>query len=182
MIIRNMKSNRNAAYYIITIGIFLLLKYWFALTNVSGLTFLLKPMNLLLELITGQQSVYMPNDGYHYPTLNIVIDKSCSGFNFWLLCFLMLAFLIIKNLNHHFSKIVAIPIVLILSYLITIFTNTSRIFASIIIQQQANQIFIGGQHLIHESIGIITNLTFLILTYFLTENFLFKKLQHAKLA
>jgi hypothetical protein len=40
--------------------------------------------------LTGSHSVYISDKGYYHDNLNILIEKSCSGFNFLLLCFCML--------------------------------------------------------------------------------------------
>ncbi len=78
-------------------------------------------------------------------------------------------------------KIFAVPTALFLSYLLTIFVNSSRIYASIIIQEQTKFIQINQDYL-HEAIGITTNLLFLILAYYLTEKFLIYKQYNAKSA
>lgn len=93
----------------------------------------------------------------------------------------MLTYLFLKYSDKNMRKFWAIPIALIFSYLLTLFVNTSRIFASIIIQNQTKCIQEYWQHIIHEAIGVITNLTFLILTYYITEKYIKHRQQHAKL-
>ncbi len=88
----------------------------------------------------------------------------------------------VKYFDKHFHKILTYPFALIGAYLLTIFVNSSRIFASIIVQTQAKNYFVNQQHLIHEAIGIITNLTFLILAYILIEKLLIHKRHNAKFA
>lgn len=94
----------------------------------------------------------------------------------------MLTFLFLKYADKTFFKYLTIPFALIVSYFLTIFVNASRIFVSIIIQQQANNFLSDRPHLIlHEIVGVITNLTFLILIYIVSEKFLTNKYQNAKL-
>jgi hypothetical protein len=65
---------------------------------------------------------------------------------------------------------------------LTIFVNAARIVASIIVQHQANNFLPNRLHLIlHEIVGVITNLTFLILIYIVSERFLTHKYHNAKL-
>jgi exosortase K len=176
-----MIENRNILYYLIAIVIFILLKFGFTIANNDDLLFLLKPTDKLVGLLTGTNSIYSSDKGYFCNTLNVLIDKSCAGFNFWLLSFLMLTFLGLKYSYNKFKRIFVIPLALIGAYFFTIFANTSRIFVSIVIQNQTNNIIKNQQHNIHELLGIITNLSFLILLYFLTNKILKKRNHYAKL-
>lgn len=177
-----MKTNKNIPFYLTTIGLFILLKYWYSIANNYNLIFLLKPTDKIVGLLTGSHSVYFSDKGYYHDSLNILIEKSCSGFNFLLLCFCMLTFLFLKYADKTIFKSLSILFTLIVSYLFTIFVNGSRIFVSIIIQQRANNFLPDRPHLIlHEIVGVITNLTFLILIYIVSEKLLTNKYQNAKL-
>jgi exosortase K len=164
------------------VGLFILLKFGFTVADNNDLTFLLKPTDKFVGLLTGSQSIYLADNGYYHNNLNVLIDKSCSGFNFWVLCFLIFTYLTVRYFDKHFHKTLTIPFALIGAYLLTIFVNTSRIFASIVAQTLTKNIFLNQQHIIHEAIGIITNLTFLILAYILIEKLLIHKRHNAKLA
>ena len=175
-----MPITKNLPYYLLALGLFLSLKFCFTIADNNTLTFLLYPTDKLVSLITGSQSVYFPDNGYYHEKLNIVIDKSCSGFNFWVLGFLVFAYLGLQYFDKHVHKMLTLPTALTFAYLLTIFANTSRIFASIVVQHQTAKIFSGKQYLIHEAVGIITYLSFLILAYYLIEKFLTHR-RHAKL-
>lgn len=166
----------------IAVGLFILLKFSFTFADHTDLTFLLKPTDKLIWLLTGSQSVYFSESGYFHEHLNIIIDKSCSGFNFWILCFLLFTYLIVKYFEKTLYKFLTIPTALLVAYLLTILVNTSRIFVSIVVQAQTKNFFLNDQHIIHEAIGITTNLTFLILAYVLIEKFLNHKRYNAKFA
>ena len=153
-------------------GIFILLKFAFTFADNDSLIFLLKPTNKLVEILTGSQSVYIADNGYLHTGLNILINKSCSGFNFWLLSFLVFIYLALKYFDKPLHKILAIPTSLIGAYLLTIFVNTSRIITSIITQNLTKNILANQQHLVHETVGIVTYLSFLVLAYYLMEKFL----------
>ncbi|MFY7672063.1 exosortase K [Tenacibaculum sp. MEBiC06402] len=177
-----MQTNKNIPYYLTAVGLFILLKFGFTLADNNDLTFLLKPTDKLVGLLTGSHSIYLSDSGYFHEHLNIVIDKSCSGFNFWILCFLLFTYLTVKHFDKTLSKTLTIPTTLIGAYLLTIFVNTSRVFASIVVETQTKRILLNQQHIIHEAIGIITNLTFLILAYVLIEKLLTHKRYNAKFA
>ncbi|MCL1937350.1 MAG: exosortase K [Candidatus Azobacteroides sp.] len=172
-------NNKNIPYCLTAAGLFICLKLGYTLADQDDLVFLLKPIDQLVELVTDSPSVYLAETGYYHEKLNIVIDKSCSGFNFLILCFLSFIYLIIKYLNRPLHKITAFPIAFICAYALTLFVNTSRILASIIIQNQTKDLILSRQHLLHEAIGIITNLSFLVLAYYLIEKLLMQKF-HAK--
>lgn len=176
-----MLTKKNLPYYLTAFGIFILLKFGFTLTDTEDLAFLLKPTDKLVALLTGSHAVYNPSKGYYHANINVLIDKSCSGFNFWILSFLIFIYLTIKYVDTTLFKIISFPVTLVGSYLLTIVVNTSRIFTSIVIQNQTRNM-IEQQHFIHESIGIITNVSFLVLCYVLTEKYLTKKRANAKLA
>ena len=177
-----MQTNKNIPYYLTAVGLFILLKFSFKLADNNDLIFLLKPTDKLVGLLTGSHSGYLSDSGYYHEHLNIIIDKSCSGFNFWILCFLLFTYLTVKHFDKSLHKFLTIPTALIGAYLLTIFVNTSRIFASIIVQTQTKNIFLNQQLLIHEAVGIITNLTFLILAYILIEKLLNHKRHNEKFA
>jgi exosortase K len=170
-----MQPSKNIPYYLTAVGLFILLKFGFTFADNDDLTFLLQPTDKLVGFLTGSSSVYFADNGYYHDKLAILIDKSCSGFNFWLLCFLMFTYLAVKYSRKPTHKIVSIPIALACAYLLAIFVNTSRIFASIIVQNQTKFLLPNQQHWIHESVGIITNLSFLILSYYLIEKLLIRK-------
>ncbi|MDF1699480.1 MAG: exosortase K [Saprospiraceae bacterium] len=176
-----MQTTKNIPYFLITFGLFILLKFGYTLADTNDLIFLLAPTNKLVGILTGSNSVYLSDSGYFHENLNIIIDKSCSGFNFWVLAFLLFTYLTVKYFESSRSKTLAIPASLIGAYLLTIFVNTSRIFTSIIVQPLTKNNFQYHQHTIHEAIGIITNLTFLVLAYMLLDKLLNQTQHHAKL-
>lgn len=175
-----MQTNKNIPYYFTAVGLFILLKFSFTLANNDSLIFLLKPTDKIISLLTGSQSVYHGENGYYHDKLNILIDKSCSGFNFWILTFLLFTYLALKYFDNFLYKALTIPTALIGAYLLTIFVNASRIYASIIVQNQTKNVLLKQQHLVHEAVGIFTNLSFLILAYYLIEKLLIQKQNNEK--
>ena len=176
-----MRKNRNIPYYLMAITLFVILKFSFSMAGNRHLAFLLKPTDAVIGLLTGSDSVYIANCGYYHAQLNVIIDKSCSGFNFWVLCFLLFTYPAIKHVDKPLSKLIVLPASLGGAYLLTLFANTSRIFVSIVVQAQAGNLLPGRQHIVHEAIGIITNLTFLVSAYILIEKLLStNKRRHAQ--
>jgi len=179
-IMRTVKTVENTGYYLTAALIFILLRVGFTLSDDKNLAFLLKPTDKLVSLLTGSHSVFIENSGYFHEKLNIIIGKSCSGFNFLMLSFLVFAWLALKYFNKPLRKYLNIPIALISAWLLAVFVNTSRILASVAVQNRIEFFFPGRRHLIHEAVGIITELTFLVLTYCLIENLLKQRGYHEK--
>lgn len=179
---KTVQTKENLPYYLTAVGIFVSLKFSFTYADNNNLMFLLSPTNKLVEFLTGSHSLYLSESGYFYDQHNIIIDKSCSGFNFWVLGFLLFSYMALKHFDRTFDKILIIPSALIASYLLTIFVNTSRIFTSMVVQAQSKNLLLNQQHIVHEAIGIVTNLTFLILAYLLAEKLLIHKRDNGKFA
>ncbi len=173
--------NKNIPYYIISFILFIVLKVGYRYAGTEHLDFLLNPTNKVVALLTGLPSTYTHNSGYFYEQLNVVIDKSCSGYNYWLLCFLMLTFLLLKYTTTSLQKVSALCISILGAYVLTIGVNSARIFTSITIQSQDLSFLKIDPELIHQAIGITTNLTFLVLIYLSIERVLIHKKSDAKL-
>ena len=173
------KNKKNIPYYVTAIALFILLKLGFTHANTDDLLFLLAPTAKLVELLTGSQAIYMTGNGYYFENLNIIIEKSCSGFNFGILCFILFTYLVLKYFNKQSHKIGTFSMALICAYLLAIFSNTSRIIASVVVRNQTINFLHNQQYILHEAVGIITNLSFLILAYYLIDKFL-KQKYHAK--
>ena len=172
----NMIVPKNIFYYLTAILLFLVLKFGYTIADTNDLFFLLQPTDRLVGLLVSSKSVYFADKGFYYNDFNFIINKSCSGFNFLLLCFSMFAIVAFKNINLIKQRIVIIPAALLLAYVMTIFVNASRIFVSIVLQNQAKH-FLSQKNsvIVHETIGIVTNLSFLILIYILLERLLKKQ-------
>ncbi len=173
-------ENNNLIYYCIVFAIFLFGKLAFHYADTKSLQFILAPVNKVLGILLGLRSVYQSGEGYYYESLNIIINKDCSGINFLLISFLAFSYLILQYHDKALKKIAEIVLVLFSSYLFTIFVNTARILTAIILQHGKIKLFLNHQMHFHEGIGIIVNLTFLILAYVLAEKNLNNKNQGKK--
>jgi len=176
-----MINPKNIPFYLICILIFLILKFGFTRATHSNLKFLLAPTSKIVETATGTDSEFIDGSGYFNQKLNIIIDKSCSGFNFLVLCFISLSFTAFKYLKTNIRKLFAIIFLLIASWFITIFVNASRILFSVFVH---NQGFVGSNNnaeWMHQAEGVFVYLFFLILIH-LIFNYLLNKIfkKHAQ--
>ncbi|MBC7451705.1 MAG: exosortase K [Cytophagales bacterium] len=148
------------------VTIVILLKIAISIEN-DDLTLLLKPVDRVVSLITDSPSVYLTDIGYIHHDLHIVIDKSCSGFNFFIICFTMLSMLIVRQVNKGRHKVMLLPAVVTCSYVLTIFANSSRILISIFLTHAAE--FSKTYSWLHQAEGVFVYLFFLISIYLIFE-------------
>lgn len=171
-----MKQYTKYIYYLFTMIIFMALKVWYTTTDHDQLLFILKPTQLLVEAFIGSSAIYDSTHGYFYPDLNITIEKSCSGFNFWLLSFTLFVFVALNHLRSTAWKLLTIPLMLLLSYLLTPLVNASRIVTSIVANNYTQQFSDYPITWLHQAEGTFIYLFFLLLFYTVLQFFF---LQHA---
>lgn len=163
--------HKQIPFYLAAGIIFLLLKLGHSMADHNALQFLLWPTSKLVALMTGASSSYLPEGGYFHAQLNIVINKSCSGFNFWLICFLMLYSMGLFGAKKIVHKALWLPGSLFLAYLLTIFVNSSRILIALALNSSG----IGKEQAwLHQAEGVFSYLFFLLIIYF-SFDFLLKK-------
>ncbi|MDR2948351.1 MAG: exosortase K [Prevotella sp.] len=165
----------NIILFLICLTIFTALKLAFPYLETDALRFLLAPTNKIIEFIFGSTATYNSETGYFHPYLNMVINKSCSGLNFYLISFLMYSYLIIKlGLT---KKWLSIPSALVLAYITTILANVSRIAGYVIIMNTESSLFsLSEMSWLHQAEGIFVYLAFLILAY-ITFNYITNKIE-----
>lgn len=168
-----MNWNQKTIYSLILASVFLVLKFFFREADNSQLSFLLMPTSILVNVFTGSNSVFLPEHGFFHEELNLVIDKSCSGFNFWLLCFTLFSFTLLhsKKININF---LFLPSLLFATYLLTIFVNTSRILIASKIKLLLYFLNQDNHHLTHEAIGSFVFVFFFTLFYLLLQFYLIR--------
>ena len=149
---------------------FLILKGWHHYASLSELNFLLFPTQVALQLLTGSTATYIPESGYFFSDYNILIDQSCSGFNWFLLAFLLSSGMTIQIIQDTQRRLLTISGLLVLSYGLTLLVNTTRIIFSLSVEQYLLE-YTAHAHLIQ---GVFVYLSFLLLwqlscSYFLHQ-------------
>lgn len=163
-------KTKNIIYYIIIFSCVIIVKIIYANATNDMLVFILKPLSSIISLVTGSNFSYSENIGFYFENLNISIDKSCSGINFWLISFVVFSILILNVFKSHIQKIVSILFVIIATFTLTLFANTSRILTSIFISKQTTFDY----PWLHQAEGIFIYLSLLILVYIITNRSLSK--------
>jgi len=171
------RNNYPVVYLLLIAFIFILLKLYHRTADTDDLLFLLSPIAKIVEVATGVSATYIPGSGYLYEHLGIIIDKSCSGFNFACLCFLIIYLPALKYLTGTRKRLLAIPVALLFSFLLTILANSSRILLSISIRTSTKRITEILPNWLHFAEGVFVYLFFLIVIYLLTNLILTQQTQ-----
>ena len=176
-----MINKKNVPFYFAALVAFICLKAYHRMAGVDEFALFIFPVSKIIEFLTGAEASYIIGEGYYFQSLDVLINKSCSGFNFCLISFLLFTFLFVSHFEKPIKKVGALLSSILLSYVLTVVVNASRIYALIVLQDMRVSFFIADQDILHQCVGIITYLTFLVLTYLAIERFLNKRTNsHAK--
>ncbi|VXB69427.1 putative Transmembrane exosortase EpsH [Flavobacterium sp. 9AF] len=155
---------KNKTHIIILIFVFIFLKFLFSIANVDEIRFVLYPVSKTIDFITNTKSIYLINKGFFNSNLNFIINKSCSGINFFILFFICVSFrlsILKKQLplykNLFFSSV--------FSLCITYIANTSRILCSINLPSEITL----DPKITHQIIGTGVYFFFLLFFYLLFD-------------
>lgn len=168
---------KNMLLTIVCFLIFVFAKFWFREAHNSDLLFLLSPTNWGVELFLGTRSVFTADLGYLFADLNIAIEKSCSGFNFLVISWLMACYTMISSeeLRSKVNVWLMIPIALILAYLATLLANISRItIYTVLMRQRITTLLDPNDTWLHLAEGVLVYFSFLLLFYFLLNRLITK--------
>lgn len=174
------KSIRTINYGLLFL-VFLLIKGWHTQTTTEDVVFLLQPVSLLFGWCSGYASIYHRGQGYYFAEPDILIHHSCSGFNFWMIAFLMLSVLLNTRIKSERLVLFSIPAGLAGAYLLTLLSNTSRIQAALLMNQHFPALESDYKAMLHEGIGVGNNLLFLIACYYIINSILSNHYSHEKL-
>lgn len=112
-----------------SIGLIFVLKAIYSMTSIAMLKWFLYPMIPIIELFTNHYFQWIDALGFSSPT-GIIIEKSCAGGNFFIICFALLCFKLLKfqGIAKTFLLIIFLGVC---SYFIMIIANTARIISAI---------------------------------------------------
>jgi exosortase K len=170
-----MKSKYTLIFTLLALSPALLFKWLQRDWSSDELRFLLYPVQGLVAVFTGQSSFYVAGEGYQFS--GFIIEKSCAGVNFLVICWCTLAYLSIQNQHKQSVKIKALLWSIPLSYGLCILANTFRILSALVLKR------LPGLHgpNVHEALGVVVYLSVLLLATALFHHFL-NFSNHAKLA
>lgn len=133
--------------------------------------FIIKPITFLVSIFYDTSFIYKDDVGFISQELAIIIGKECSGIKFFTTLFLMLLFSFIPKIEGIKKKTASFFCFLIVTYIVTILANTSRIIGSIWILQL--NLFSNEKQirLMHQSIGVTFYFTYLVLVFIIVSKY-----------
>ncbi len=174
-----MRSKKNFSFILLVVLIFLAGKYFYSLSTLDDVLFLVKPTTILVEGLLGVPSTFMANEGFYFSQYQIIINRSCSGFNLALIIFLMFTVIIYRRGYPLGLKMALLPMALLSGFASTVLINGFRIFSLTVLKKWEYTYPILQTHIFHEGMSILINLCYLITLYILVDKTT-KSLPHAK--
>lgn len=170
-----MKSKNTLFFTLLALVPALLFKWQQRSWGSDELQFLLYPVQKLVQVFTGLSAIYLAGEGYEFP--GFIIERSCAGINFLVICWCTLAWLSMHNSHPLRLQLKVLLFCLPLSYCLCIAANTFRILSALLLQR------LPGLHgpQVHEALGVVVYLSVLLLATTLFHHFL-NLPKHAKLA
>jgi len=159
-----MLPSTRYCYHTATAMLFVLLKLTYTHLDTAALRFLLAPTNVLVGIALNSPSYFSATRGYVHEALRFTIEKSCSGYNFWLMCWVLLAVEWGRRKGGGWRSIGALPALLVVSYGLTVFVNVARILTAMQVRAAlpAASRSLGW---LHEAEGVLVYLFFLVIIY-----------------
>lgn len=152
--------------------IYIFLKYLFTIATPDHLQFFLKPLSLILGFFTSDVGQHIVDQGYYHEKTHILIDKSCSGFSFFLISFLTFNFFLFHSRLPLLKKFLVVLGNLVLAYAFSLFVNGFRILSIFYFQEKIVGLSGISSEIVHEGIGIFLYLFFLIFSFLFIQKFL----------
>ncbi|HEX2955090.1 MAG TPA: exosortase K [Bacillota bacterium] len=171
-ILQRIRNHRSTiALYIVTLLLLVLMKRFLKAATLEQMKALLAPVACAVRLFLASPFELGPA-GYFYPELHIIIGKSCSGANFFLVLFALLVFLYVPTAKGVWRKVLYWGEALILSYFVTLAANASRILMAV--SMRSYFAGTGVQDKFHMILGMVVYLFYLVLTRLMADKLMRK--------
>lgn len=149
-------------------GLYLIFKGLLAFADPAQVKFLTATSAQILAFCSGSHFLEATPGAFFFPELNIWIDASCSGANLLLITMLSLGLISSFYYIKVSETMASIPVILALAYLSSVSINSARIVILLQFQEPLHLLSGISSPTLHEAIGVIINLFFLILTCLLS--------------
>ncbi|HUR96971.1 MAG TPA: exosortase K [Pyrinomonadaceae bacterium] len=144
-------------------------KSFYSTAGVNDLRWILAPTAVLVELITGKQFTFESQAGYISADHTFLIAASCSGVNFLIISFLVLALGKIWRERPTEVEWRFLPIAAAVAYVSTLAANTTRIVVALYSQNVETSWFDHDE--LHRVQGIVIYFGFLLALFAASERF-----------
>jgi exosortase K len=110
--------------------------------DAENLRFLLWPLGKMLELFRVEKGLWQADVGWIFS--GFVVDKSCAGFNFWLIASSAFCFTVVER-SKTLWPIRGLGLALLSAYGLCLFANTARILgATLLLEMGTDLPFLAG--------------------------------------
>ena len=167
-----MKPNRKAiliAQLIVVLASAAAIKLYYSTASVDDLWWILAPTTMLVELVTGVAFAFESNAGYMSSDHSFLIAASCSGVNFLITAYLMLALGRLWKGREGGVNWAFLPLSILAAYLTTILANTFRISTALQIRRLDPELIWLNPDQLHRFEGIVIYFGFLLLLFVFSE-------------
>ena len=162
-------SSRQIMQMVAVFLVAFIFKYHYSTASVNGLKWILAPTAFLVELVSGVPFVFESHAGYMKADNTFLIAAPCSGINFLIIAFTMLAVGELWRDRSEKTRWIFLPVSLAAAYVSTIIANTIRIDIAL----QTRSTDLGSSWLdpegIHRVEGIVVYFSFLLLLFVVSE-------------
>jgi exosortase K len=145
--------------------------------SAKDLDWMLWPLAKTVSLFTGIPFAFDPDLGYVSPTGALILGTTCSGINYMIILLLLSGFSFLQNISPR-SQIIKTLLFVPASWCVSLFVNASRIAISVSLLKYADRFPAITTDKVHEAIGILYFLSFLLIYYFLLRHRFGKIKQH----
>lgn len=122
---------RYGGYYTIVAAVVLGMKWYYSGAGCGELRWILAPTAWWVEVLSGNSFVYEPQIGYINHPLRFIIAPSCSGVQFLIIVFAVLAGAFIHRMKTGKQRVCWMAGCVVVSFLFTVLINGLRIAVSI---------------------------------------------------
>jgi len=142
------------------------IKYHYSIASVNGLRWILAPTATIVDLLSSHSFRFESYAGYLSEDRSYLIAASCSGVNFLIIAFVMLA---VTGLMAGYTKWRLVSLSLAASYIATIVANTVRITTDLATRDLAANIYGLSPGEIHRVEGIVIYFGFLVVLFLFAD-------------
>lgn len=147
------------------------LKLYYSTASVNDLLWVLAPTKLLVELVTGETFRFESYAGYMNADHSFLIAATCSGVNFFITAFLMLALVPLFKGRAENNGWLDLPVALLAAYATTILANAVRICVALRLQRMNTDLIWVNPEQLHRFEGIFIYFGFLLMLFVVSEGF-----------
>jgi exosortase K len=155
---------------VVVLGCVFALKLHYSTASANELRWILAPTSACVELISGDSFEFESHAGYLSSDRSFLIASSCAGLNFLITAFLMLS---ARKLLRDRSKTPwwFLPAAAGIAFAATLVANTTRISIALWLKRTSLELSWLNPNQIHRFEGIAVYFVFLLLLFWISENF-----------